>query len=154
MSNVKKWEKLLDNFDTNQKIQVAELLELSLPYSSRLDKPFSEYMVPIIIRVYTGVVTYKYTDDKIRPLIYNIISLDEIYNLIKSTCLELNDDFNLYKILKSKLLNIDVDLELIILISRDYLEVLFKYFDNYTYDEMLKKLILLSRDKRINSIIK
>jgi len=142
------WQKtgLLSSLAADQEPQMVEIFEKSMPYVLNLENEDKQQVVlPIFRRIYTELVTGRYSNDDNKLLLYLLIDVDDVLDQLDKlyeTVLPSLYDFK----------HIDAQAEFCVLITRDYINKLHKQISKDP-NGLSKKLKALSRDRKIDQII-
>jgi len=142
------WQKtgLLSSLAPDQEPQMVEIFEKVMPYVLNLeDEDKQQVVLPIFRRIYTELVTGKYSNDDNKLLLYLLINVDDVleqFNQLYETVLPSLYDFK----------HIDQQAEFCVLMTRDYISKIHK---DIRKDEnnLFSKLKALARDRKIDQII-
>jgi hypothetical protein len=142
------WQKtgLLSSLAADQEPQMVEIFEKSMPYVLNLENEDKQQVVlPIFRRIYTELVTGRYSNDDNKLLLYLLIDVDDVLDQLDKlyeTVLPSLYDFK----------HIDAQAEFCVLITRDYINKLHKQISKDP-NGLSNKLKALSRDRKISKIL-
>ena len=143
------WQKtgLLSNLAPDQKPQMIEIFEKVMPYILNQENEDKQQVVlPIFRRIYTELVTGRYSNDDNTLLLYILIDVNGVFeelDKLYETVLTSLYDFK----------HIDAEAEFCVLMTRDYINKLHKQISKESPNVLLPKLKALSRDEKINNIL-
>jgi hypothetical protein len=145
---IQDWQKtgLLSSLAADQEPQMVEIFEKAMPYVLNLENNDKQQVVlPIFRRIYTELVTGRYSNDDNKLLLYLLIDvdivleqLDKLYDAVLPSLY----DFK----------HIDAEAEFCILMTRDYINNIHKQISKDP-NGLSKKLKALSRDRKISKIL-
>ncbi len=142
------WQKtgLLSSLAADQEPQMVEIFEKAMPYVLNLKNDDKQQVVlPIFRRIYTELVTGRYSNDDNKLLLYLLIDVDSVLDQLDKlyeTVLPSLYDFK----------HIDAEAEFCVLMTRDYINKLHKQIGKDP-NGLSNKLKALSRDRKIDQII-
>lgn len=142
------WQKtgLLSSLAADQEPQMVEIFEKAMPYVLNLENDDKQQVVlPIFRRIYTELVTGRYSNDDNKLLLYLLIDVDSVLDQLDKlyeTVLPSLYDFK----------HIDAEAEFCVLMTRDYINKLHKQIGKDP-NGLSNKLKSLSRDRKIDQII-
>jgi len=142
------WQKtgLLSSLAPDQEPQMVEIFEKAMPYIlSEKDQVKIQLILPILRRVYTELVTSKYSNDQNKMLLYLLIDVDDVLQHFNQLYDNVLPSFYGFKY-------IDPEAEFCSTVTRDYIGKLNKQI-NKDINTLLPTLISLSRDRKINKIL-
>ncbi len=136
----------LSSLAPNQEPQMVEIFESVMPYILSLENESKqEIVLPIFKRIYTEIVTGRYSNDDNKLLLYLLIDVD--------TVLEQLD--KLYETVLPSLYefkHIDVHAEFCVLMSSNYINSIHQQISKDS-NNLSNKLKVLSRNRKIDKIL-
>jgi hypothetical protein len=138
---------LLSSLAPEQEPQVIELFEKAMDYILKNEGDSkNEYILPIIRRVYVDIVTCRWSNDQNKLLLYHLINVNDLLEHFESLYKTILPSFYEFKY-------IDAEAEFCQLTTRDYVSKISEFFKNKSEEQILSKLIQLSRNEKINTIL-